>query len=936
MNTRLSFKRLCIAFVAMYFVVFVAEGQEWEKKIKMPTPIEDAWGYEFEVIQSRDSMIWILTGIPNQDSCFLTKLDIYGKVIFSKKINASLITYLFPCEQNSIIVNDRNIFKRFDSDGNLLWSKHFFPLFFSGYKASLVLNEDILFVTQSELFADSSLTNLSKIDKFGKIDTISSIKVEKNHYLYGVNFENNLLKLYYFASEKGSIFESKFEKKIIEYDLLTKKVNLQKCFFESAYLYAHTNVIPTQNNTTSLTLITGGTFSIQKVNNSFSPIFDITINPPNDKLHSFPINIIEGNEKNLIVTFRQDEDNNNYSYIVVVDSLGKIQNFHKFNSDFQIPFIRGYQLKSDNSYICVGVYSENNQEKLYIHKSFLKTNLINGRIISDKNDNCVFDKGETLLKNIKIIKEEKKNDVLSYVFSSDGQYSFYTLEDTVNIKIEPASPYYQGFCNPVKIIFSDTIKKINQDFFFQKTIDCPYLTLDLGSRAFRPCFDAVLPVSFCNHGTAKAQNAYVEVQLDPNLTYQSSSIAATALGNGKYRFNLGDLPMDSCEQFTINTKVACDNSLFNKTLCNKAHIYPDSICIQDQSKIKVDGTCNGTTIQFDIKNESDKAMNSNKSYIVIEDHVMFMQGNFNLNPNETKPITIDAKPGKTYRLIAEQTNPIYGNLATTAFENCNVSNAPSVGFINQFAQGDDSPFEDIDCRVVTNSYDPNDKQAVPQGVYNQHYIAKNTDLEYTIRFQNKGTDTAFLVVIRDTISQHLDPATIVPGASSHPYRFDSTDKGIAKFIFANIQLPHQKVNDEGSNGFVKFRIKQRPNLAKNTSIKNKAAIYFDFNDPIIINETFHTIGENWLMIIPIKEINEEEIGVKIYPNPFSESTTIELNEAYNDLIFKVFDMNGRLVRSERFNGSRLNFERNGLDGGMYIYEILTENKPLQKGKIVIF
>jgi uncharacterized repeat protein (TIGR01451 family) len=314
---------------------------------------------------------------------------------------------------------------------------------------------------------------------------------------------------------------------------------------------------------------------------------------------------------------------------------------------------------------------------------------------------------------------------------------------------------------------------------------------------------------------------------------------------------------------------------------------------------------------------------------------MFMQGSFKLNPNETKPITIQAKAGKTYRLIAEQTNPIFGAIATTAFENCNVSASPSTGFVNQFPQGDDSPFEDIDCRVVTASYDPNDKQAIPQGVQNQHFTMKNTDLEYTIRFQNKGTDTAFVVVIKDTLSQHLDPATIQPGASSHAYRFDLSDKGIAKFTFLKINLPHQKVNDEGSNGFVKFRIKQKHDLANNTIIKNKAAIYFDYNAPIITNETYHTIGENWLIIVPTKEHSEPNIVMKIAPNPFSENTTIELEGDYPNLLFKLYDLNGQLLRNEKFNANRLDFERNGLNSGMYLFEIISDGKAIQQGKIVV-
>jgi hypothetical protein len=506
------------------------------------------------------------------------------------------------------------------------------------------------------------------------------------------------------------------------------------------------------------------------------------------------------------------------------------------------------------------------------------------------------------------------------------------------LKINIPSPYYSQICNST-VSIADSVNSKQLDLFLQKNMNCPYLNVNITNRALRPCFDAVQVVNFCNHGSAIAQNAYIEVQLDANLTYQSSTKTAIPKGNNLYRFDLGNIPIDSCGQFTISTKVACDNSLLGKTLCNSAHIFPDSLCApQDNGKIQVTGTCNGSTIDFKIKNLDDKPMNNSKQYIVIEDHVMFRQGSFNLTPNQVETVSIPAQAGKTYRIIAEQTNPIYGNLATIAFENCNVSASPTTGMINQFPQGDDSPFEDTDCRVVTASYDPNDKQAVPEGVNNQHFIAKNTDLEYMIRFQNKGTDTAFLVIIKDTLSQFLDPATIELGASSHPCKFDLTDRGIAKFIFSGINLPHEKVDKEGSNGFVKFRIKQRRDLPNGTVINNKAAIFFDYNDPIITNTTYHTIGENWLMIVPNKEVNEATIDITVFPNPFNESTRIEaqIGEEHNNLTFNLFNSNGQILRSESFVGKTLDFQRNGLHNGFYFYEIKSDGKRLGTGKLVVF
>ncbi|PIX33224.1 MAG: T9SS C-terminal target domain-containing protein, partial [Bacteroidetes bacterium CG_4_8_14_3_um_filter_31_14] len=66
---------------------------------------------------------------------------------------------------------------------------------------------------------------------------------------------------------------------------------------------------------------------------------------------------------------------------------------------------------------------------------------------------------------------------------------------------------------------------------------------------------------------------------------------------------------------------------------------------------------------------------------------------------------------------------------------------------------------------------PNDKTGYPTGVTTEHYIMPNQQLQYVIRFQNTGTDTAFTVVVRDTLNMNLDIFSVVPGVASHSYNF---------------------------------------------------------------------------------------------------------------------------------------------------------------------
>ena len=134
--------------------------------------------------------------------------------------------------------------------------------------------------------------------------------------------------------------------------------------------------------------------------------------------------------------------------------------------------------------------------------------------------------------------------------------------------------------------------------------------------------------------------------------------------------------------------------------------------------------------------------------------------------------------------------------------------------------------------IITGAYDPNEKQVTPEGNF---LPVINNLIDYTILFQNTGNDTAFNVVIIDTLDADLDVTTFVPGASSHPYETELSGQGIVKFIFNNILLPDSISDEPNSHGFISFKIKPKQYLAHNTIISNSSHIVFDFNPPITTN-----------------------------------------------------------------------------------------------------
>jgi uncharacterized repeat protein (TIGR01451 family) len=195
------------------------------------------------------------------------------------------------------------------------------------------------------------------------------------------------------------------------------------------------------------------------------------------------------------------------------------------------------------------------------------------------------------------------------------------------------------------------------------------------------------------------------------------------------------------------------------------------------------------------------------------------------------------------------------------------------------------------CFVVTSSFDPNHKSVNPTSL-----TAQSEWLTYTINFQNTGTDTAFNIVVKDTLSNDLDETTFQYLASSSPAKVQLSGSA-CKFTFSHINLPTASENPKGSEGWVQYRIKTMPNLPQTADVQNKAYIYFDLNSPILTNTTTTTYPSG------INTISNNSNTIHLYPNPNSGSFTLET--AYtSDAKYCVYDMLGNLVSQHIINSIR--------------------------------
>jgi len=310
------------------------------------------------------------------------------------------------------------------------------------------------------------------------------------------------------------------------------------------------------------------------------------------------------------------------------------------------------------------------------------------------------------------------------------------------------------------------------------------------------------------------------------------------------------------------------------------------------------------------------------SYIIVEDGIMLTPEplvNGLLEPGEDYLVPLAAEGG-TYTLITNQEpNAPGSDEPTTVFEGCNGNGQGfSTGFSNLLPLNSGNPSQSFVCRENVGSYDPNDKMGYPLG-WDGGNVNEGTRLDYEIRFQNTGTDTAFTVVISDTLSPKLDLATFKMEASSHDYVVTIDTHRVITWTFNNILLPDSTTNLLLSQGSVVFSIDHDASLSPGDSWENEAAIYFDFNEPVITNRTFHMITKDGLPT-SVRGVEAQAVNLQVFPNPVSDllKVTAPADDIQPTDLVVVTDIHGRPLLSSTYARLGQGLDVRSLPAGYYL------------------
>ncbi len=572
---------------------------------------------------------------------------------------------------------------------------------------------------------------------------------------------------------------------------------------------------------------------------------------------------------------------------------------------------------------------------------------ISGYSFEDLDADCIFDSDESPLAGRLIV-------------INSGQ--FYTSTDANGyyaFAVDTAGTYQLSQVNPNDVLWllpcngnvqSVTINALTDTFNHRNFPNhvssyCPLPSVDIATAAQLLCSgNNIYSVEYGNKGTLTAFNTYIEITFDPEIIPLSSTLPWTSVNGNTFRFDIGTISPGYHDSFIITDSISC-NALIDQTACVKANIFPASTCepinsVWDQSHLKVTGSCNSTndTLQFVIKNEGEGDMIVNNTVTIYEDDLLMGSVTIDLDSGDSLIIK-QPTTGATYRVEAQQSAGHPGKSHPRDFQEL-WGNAPySLNKIIPIMQDDADEWVEIDCHLITSSYYANLKSAQPSGVGPDHLISPTDELDYIIQFQNTGADTAYNALIIDTLDmEHLDITSIQPGAASDKYSFFVHSTGVVSFAFNNIYLPQSNLNEPGSHGFVKYKIRQKENNTSGTEIDYSAKLLFDYNAQVNTNLGFVSIAGRDNLYMPSSHMfSNTGYEIAVSPNPFKDfiQFTIEgaaLKKNYSVTIINL--LGETLFTAGEFHFGEFLINPAIKEEGIYFYKVYEENSLIGAGKLI--
>jgi hypothetical protein len=556
-----------------------------------------------------------------------------------------------------------------------------------------------------------------------------------------------------------------------------------------------------------------------------------------------------------------------------------------------------------------------------------------GNVFNDANNNGVFDGGETPITGSNIIQVVGNNNTFSATTNGVGHYSVNVPAGTYQIKY--ISTVGHNFTTPST---ADSIAVYSNVVATYGNNQCDYNfgvsnnTSFIGGKLF-----------YDTNSNGQLDAAEVGISYQP-INAGAYTVFTDSLGNFNFNvvsntYQLTYTPQNDFASYTLTTPgtininaVAVGQNFSNNNFgihsSNSGvdlgvNIWPASV------------VNNGFPAGYTVKYYNNGTTSINNTITMVYDSTRVFQ-NATIPPSSINTVThtitwqIPFVYSYSYNyLYVEFLSSVALTMNTPVVTTVQISNAAGneISMLNNTSSLH---------QLSVSSFDPNDKLVVSTNsdhVNEQNISSVNADqeIEYVIHFQNMGNYYATNIRIVDEMSTSLDENSYVLLGGSHNCQVTRLGN-VVTYKFDNIMLPAESDSQEGSQGFVAFKINAKSTLQAGDLISDQANIYFDYNLPVATNYA------NILMVDPYMFLQSESFAITnnslgVFPNPMSDNAVVKfVADEDSQSVINLTDRNGKRMFTESFQTrSGYNYyqlQAGQYPDGLYFVEVITPSKTL--------
>ena len=198
---------------------------------------------------------------------------------------------------------------------------------------------------------------------------------------------------------------------------------------------------------------------------------------------------------------------------------------------------------------------------------------ISGNVVNDINLDCLPKFTEPKLGQF-LVKSTAANGQIAYGMSNEaGKYQVLAKSGEYQLKVVPPNELWESCDTSVTVPANITSGSVYRNIAVQPAALCPRLQVEVGTPLLRRCFENRMTVTYQNTGTIPAQNAKIQLVLDPFLELLQSSLPPTAQMGDTLVYELGTLAVNFSSTFTVDVRVSCDAEI-GQMHCTEAADIP--------------------------------------------------------------------------------------------------------------------------------------------------------------------------------------------------------------------------------------------------------------------------------------------------------------------------------------------------------------------------